>query len=367
MFSNESLSIVIGLIFIYLLYSLLATILQEILATHIQLRGLVLRRGIRVLLGDSRKQANAFSGIFYKHPLIKNLKTGNALSKCPDYIDPQSFSKVVIDLLRGKEAMPGDQIRLLIQESLTSGKPAWDKNVTIKEDTHVYLNTIWTDAQGDVQKFRALLEEWFNRMMDKTTEWYKFYTQIMLMVIGLMVAVFFNVDTITIVKKLENNPDLAEKVVSQASDFIKAHPNLEEELKKSKDAIASMNIVDSNKLASLRESADQQYDQNKKLRDSLISNAQQLLNSDISKVNDLLALGWEHDGCWLILQDGQTKVRAVFGWLLTALAISLGAPFWFDLLKKLMQLRAAVATPKKETTAASATDGTSVKITDRVG
>jgi hypothetical protein len=365
MFSNESLSIVIGLIFIYLLYSLLATILQEILATHIQLRGLVLRRGIRVLLGDSRKQANAFSGIFYKHPLIKNLKTGNALSKCPDYIDPQAFSKVVIDLLRGKEAMPGDQIRVLIQESLTSRKPAWDKNVTIKDDTHVYLNTIWTDAQGDVQKFRALLEEWFNRMMDKTTEWYKFYTQIMLLVIGLMVAVFFNVDTITIVKKLENNPDLAEKVVSQASDFIKAHPNLEEELKKSRDAIASMKI-DTNQLTSLQQSADQQYQQNKRLRDSLISNAQQLLNSDISKVNDLLALGWKDDGCYIDLEDGQTWGRAIFGWLLTALAISLGAPFWFDLLKKLMQLRAAVATPKKETTAASATD-TSVKITDRVG
>lgn len=366
MFSNETLSIVIGLIFIYLLYSLLATILQEILATYIQLRGLVLRRGVRVLLGDSRRKPNTMSRLFYAHPLIKNLKTGNVVSGCPAYIDPQSFSKVVIDLLRGKEAKPGDQMRFFIQESLTAGSPAWNEQVTIAEDTRLYLNTIWADAQGDVQKFKASLEEWFNRMMDKTTEWYKLYTQMMLLIIGLIVAIFFNVDTITIVKKLESNPTLAEKVVSQASDFIKAHPNLEEELKKSKDAIANMNIVDSNKLASLQGSADQQYEQNKKLRDTLIANAQELLNNDIGKVNDLLALGWEHDGGRLLLQDGQTRGRAVFGWLLTALAISLGAPFWFDLLKKLMQVRAAVATPKKETTAASAADS-SVKITDRVG
>jgi len=34
----------------------------------------------------------------------------------------------------------------------------------------------------------------------------------------------------------------------------------------------------------------------------------------------------------------------ILGWLITALAISLGAPFWFDLLNKLMTLRGSIKT-----------------------
>jgi hypothetical protein len=39
----------------------------------------------------------------------------------------------------------------------------------------------------------------------------------------------------------------------------------------------------------------------------------------------------------------------ISGWLITALAISLGAPFWFDLLSKIIQLRAAGKTPDAST------------------
>ena len=37
--------------------------------------------------------------------------------------------------------------------------------------------------------------------------------------------------------------------------------------------------------------------------------------------------------------------KAFWGFLLTAIAISLGAPFWFDLLNKLMQIRGSVREP----------------------
>ena len=37
----------------------------------------------------------------------------------------------------------------------------------------------------------------------------------------------------------------------------------------------------------------------------------------------------------------------IFGWLLTALAISLGAPFWFDLLNKFIVVRSTVKPKEK--------------------
>src|SRR5437870_4444360 len=42
------------------------------------------------------------------------------------------------------------------------------------------------------------------------------------------------------------------------------------------------------------------------------------------------------------------SIQKLVGLLLTGLALSLGAPFWFDLLSKLINLRGAGAKPKRE-------------------
>ncbi|MEM1221017.1 MAG: hypothetical protein AAGH79_18995, partial [Bacteroidota bacterium] len=43
-------------------------------------------------------------------------------------------------------------------------------------------------------------------------------------------------------------------------------------------------------------------------------------------------------------------VKKVFGWLITSLAISLGAPFWFDLLRKLVNIRGTGGVPPASNT-----------------
>jgi hypothetical protein len=60
----------------------------------------------------------------------------------------------------------------------------------------------------------------------------------------------------------------------------------------------------------------------------------------------MLPIGWSSAeippngaSSWLWL----TKVA---GWLLTALALSLGAPFWFDLLNKLVNIRHGMTKPE---------------------
>ncbi len=48
--------------------------------------------------------------------------------------------------------------------------------------------------------------------------------------------------------------------------------------------------------------------------------------------------GWDFAG-WLLFK--------LFGLLVSAFAVSLGAPFWFDLLSKFVNIRAAGAPPPK--------------------
>jgi hypothetical protein len=164
-----------------------------------------------------------------------------------------------------------------------------------------------------------------------------------LFLIGLIVAVFFNVDTLKIVSKLQRDPKLREQLVMQADAFTKAHPNLEADLQNAKSKVDSMIFSDnlkkdSIKKDSIKKNLDSAYLANKNLSNTLYKRASTLVNNDIAGVNQLLALGWEGGIC------KNAEPKSIIGWLLTALAISLGAPFWFDLLNKIMRLRGSVAT-----------------------
>ena len=82
----------------------------------------------------------------------------------------------------------------------------------------------------------------------------------------------------------------------------------------------------------------------KSKRDELLDQASTLVKNDINSVHHSLGLGWE--------TYDSSSFRSIFysliGWLVTALALSLGAPFWFDLLNRLMKLRGSVATPTSD-------------------
>jgi hypothetical protein len=373
MFNSVVLDIVIGLIFIYLLYSLLATIIQEIVASYFGFRAKILERAIFRMLEDENKfnskfksilylfkksgnggKANSISYEYYKHPLILFLGESDSRGK-PAYINRETFSKVMVDLLRGKDVKPGDDITPLIQKSLDENRTNWGQ-AQISEQTHSYLISIWADANGDVAKFKRHLESWFDETMDRASGWYKKHIQFILFFIGLAIAIVFNVDTIKIVNKLEKDPKLREQIVQQADAFVKDHPNLDTDLMQQEidykkavaenlknDSALNMNSMvgyakDSVELA--------KYQFLKARRDTLINRAEMLMRNDVNNVHQVLGLEWENYdyGPSLLL----SLLKSLLGWVITALALSLGAPFWFDLLNKLMKLRGSVATPTSD-------------------
>jgi len=338
MFNSTVLDIVIGLVFIYLLYSLLATIIQEIIATYRNLRAGILKKGIARMLDDESKGVY-LSIQFYKHPLIKYLGENKRNGKPgePAYLTAQNFAKVLIDLLRGDNFQPGQSQNPLIQQSINDKKTLWGNRAEISPETLSYIKSIWADAQGDVEKFRVLLEQWFDDTMERASGWYKKQTQVRLFYIGLSIAIFFNVDTISIAEKLSNNPKLAAQLADNAAVYIQNH---NQQPRSSGDSVNPTNQknIDQNQIKKSME---------------LMESANDLVQKNIKDANKLLGLGWtkvfdndeiNKDESWLhykyILP---TILLAFFGWIITALAISLGAPFWFDLLNKLMKLRSSVA------------------------
>lgn len=353
MFHSNVLDIFIGLIFIYLLYSLLATLVQEIIATRLAFRAKFLQKAIIRMLEDTQpgkrwrprvfinrmskqeSESYTFYQQFYGHPLVKHLGERPGISK-PAYINNTTFSKVVVDLLRGYSANAGENHAPLVNESLLQGKTSGGNSQPISAGTLDLLRSFWADAQGDLEKFRTLLENWFNETMDRASGWYKKYIQWVLFVIGFSIAVTFNVDSIEIARKLQRDPKLREQLVQQADAFVKAHPDLKEDLAAlQKDTSASSQ----KKITS--------YEMLLAKQDSLLHLADSMVKADISNVNGLLGIGlnkYKANGF-------PDLMLSLLGWAITALAISMGAPFWFDLLNKFMKLKASIAPSAKNAAA----------------
>lgn len=332
MTGSIALDVVIGLVFVYLLYSLLATIIQEVVANVLSLRAATLEWAIKRMLDDEGKGAgNQLSRAFYGTYLIKYLAEKEG--KKPSYITANNFSKAILLLLKGKGFAAGEDPSTKIRNALdaATGITLSDESgsTSVNEgDTFEFLQSLWAEAQGDIAKFQGLLEQWFNDTMERATGWYKRKTQLVLFFIGLAIAALFNVDTVDITHKLSTDPKLREQLVRQAEVYAKEHATLKAEL----DQLKKSN-TDSSKLKNAEASYEAFVDKNK----VLVDKAQQVVTNDIANVNKVLALGWS--------QQGHTPWYShIIGWLLTALAISLGAPFWFDLLNKLMKLRGSVQT-----------------------
>ena len=390
MTGSVALDVVIGLVFIFLLYSLLASIIQEIIATNLSFRAKILEKAIARMLQDPEAGDRAFKDkfrtwrrlltpfdsfeflkngglakAFYDHPLIQGLGEDKWHSK-PSYLSSENFSKVIVDLLRGENIKVGEDIRSYIEKTLgltLSNKPGNKQNKGVKtllfnigEKTKRRILSLWTDAQGDIEEFKSHLETWFDDTMARTSGWYKKYNQTVLFVIGLGIAVIFNVDSVAIAKKLSSDPEIRTQLVSQANNFIATHPNLEEELNVQKAALASIEAD-----STMKKNTEKKYQALIKHRDSLMNQANSLIQNDLKNTSNLLALGWKKGDA---TSTNEPWTKHIWGWILTAMAISMGAPFWFDLLNKLMKLRASVQT-KSTSSASGKTEGkTKVK---RVG
>ncbi|POY35592.1 hypothetical protein C3K47_14445 [Solitalea longa] len=388
MFGSVVLNVVIGLVFIYLLYSLLATVLQEIISTWLSFRAKILERAIIRMLSDSNNGNKAFwvryydrlrsffalllppalapkdkivegykhklSGLFYKHPLIKYLAEDTWHDK-PGYITAQNFSKVIIDML--KENENGENAMDRIKKVLETGKINFKiKNnsyaeVNIDPETLVFLKGLLDDSEYNLDKFKLNLETWFNDTMERASTWYKRHIQIVLMAIGLLIAVIFNVDSIKITQKLSKDKDARNKMVELAENFQQQAQQNDLHVYK---RITRDSIVIDEKLTDKADSIIIAHST------ALVDEAKKLLKSDLDSANNVLSIGRGTAKCnctattqWAIWQCKiGCFLSRIAGYVITALALSLGAPFWYDLLNKLMQLR----TGKRPEESAAATN-----------
>jgi hypothetical protein len=369
----KALELVISLAFIYLLYTLLGSIVQEFIAKLLSLRSRMLYKAISRMLDEVKTETWVVTMVkrifkltnekvkvrnkrpitreFYNQPSIRFLGESTRFSK-PGYLSAENFSSTLIRMLRGI-SFDGSQ------SQMTLVKGTLDANsLKMDHETLGYITYLFTESNGDFDKFKAGLESWFNEMMVRVSGWYKRQTHFILFFIGLIVAILFNIDSIEMTQKLSHDDELRNQIVKMAESF-------NDSVKVSKSDFYQNIATHLNKSANPADSADTSKIE---LKYAML----QVLVKKADTVSNIMGLGWIEkpkivDKAGNVTQKHgyalpqESVPQAILGWLITALAISLGSTFWYDLLNKLLKLKSVVGSSPQETKTtgtASADDNT---------
>ena len=277
------LEVVLGLSFLFALLSLVASGANELIAAGLKLRARTLERGVVNLLANRND-----SDSLYDHPLIQSLYLGN---RRPSYIPRDKFALALLDM-KVKPAIDAVGEQLSTIPPTIGALPAGQVRDT--------LDLLWRDAKADIDKFRRSVEGWFDDAMERVSGWYRRLTQVMLLGLGVLLAVGLNVNAVTVAQRLWTDAPLRAAVVQRSQEAFELPTGQEQTVEEA-------------------------------LRD---------VESGLKSIGALsLPIGWTEDA------RPSTWYGALAGWMLTAIAIAMGAPFWFDLLGRVARLRTTGVRP----------------------
>ena len=269
MFGSTVLEVAVGLTFCYASVALIVSTLQEALAAALRMRPRCLLDGIKSMLNDPN--LTSLAGAVYAHALVNPhaipgpINPHTAKSK-PAYIEPSHFAVALIDSI---QSIPSDYAQL-------------GRDIDAVADPQVKraLQGIYQRAGGDMALFEAGVSAWFDTAMERVSASYKRRAMMISLLLSLLLAVLFNIDSIHLFQSLWHHPALAAQITAAPA------------------------------------------------------------TADARAVEALwrLPIGWQS----FPPQFNDAFALNVAGWLLTASTALFGAPFWFNLMKKTVEVRGIV-------------------------
>lgn len=225
----------------------------------------------------------------------------------PSYVSAENFARALLAVAKEhpKRAEPAE-----------AGTP--DSEFLWKQLEALGIRGLRASVDADIAK----IDKWFDDSMERVSGWYKRKSQYVLIGIAVVVAVACNANTLRIAERLDSEPSTRAAVVVAAEGALKEPVGGGEP---ESEATGATNAEPSSEKDEIEASINHFSEATKGVED---------LN---------LPIFWGHDNSW----SSMSVAATLFGWLLTAIAISLGAPFWFDALGRLANLRMAGKNPEE--------------------
>lgn len=316
--------IAIALVLTFLILSLIVTAVNELIAMQLKKRPAMLLKTIQGLFGaesDLMKRFYASGFVVGATPNAAAAKEPPSAAEHPSYIAGINFAKGLTKALldadgSGKVALSDytpDQLQKVVAD-LPQGR----------------LRDVLVDALSDADQTMAGIQkrvaDWYDSSMDRLSGDYARHQKWMALTIGLVLTVVLNVDALQLVRRLQTDSALRQNMVLMAEKV------------PAEQAGGACGATSAG--SPERESC-------------LVQRVR-----DLSVQLTPLPVGWGKGEVLMISPLAEPGAflggwaQKILGWLITALAITLGAPFWFDVLQRFVNIRGAGAKPEKTTAGA---------------
>jgi hypothetical protein len=320
--SNHYLDVAIGLSFTFLAVSLLCSATREAIASLFQTRAKVLLDGVLTMLheadakpqlrgvlpsiarllrrddcfGLQRLGSASLAAAVMRHPLVMGMAQRGRL---PSYIPAPIFARAFVSTLTARYGK-GHTAQMLLASVGNDGL------------TRTLL-AIMGEGPNDIAALENAVRIWYETVMERITGWYKRRSQLVLFCIGLFYAGAMNIDALVLSQRLWQDNSIAAEMAIHSADAM-ASGRIRQDPPATPAALLGQAVA-----------------------------AQQALDQVAG-----LPIGWPSSRFTGIAGAGALLAAlafAILGWVATAFASSLGAPFWFEGMGWLLALRGTGVKP----------------------
>jgi hypothetical protein len=235
------------------------------------------------------------------------------------YLSAQAFARALLDMFvsegDGETTVERIKERVSRLDEAVPGRGA--------------LLVLIREADGDLDRLRRLIEHWYDEQMSHVTGWYKRWAQWRLFVVGGLLAVVANVSTIAVAQSLYVDQPVRQAVVAQAQAGQLCDSAPDSDLSCERRQLGVLRNLSLPVGWNL---------------DEVVADCRTANDGEDCGAAPGAWVSWAWDS--LRAAGFADILLRLLGWLITAAAVSFGAPFWFDALSKLGSLRTAGARPQ---------------------
>ena len=237
-------------------------------------------RGKNLKKGISQLVGNDITEEIYNHSLMRTMGSK------PSYLKSKYFSKILIDVIDTEKKALNEEKRDIKQFIEKIPNPKLKK----------VFQSFNMEANNKLDCLEDQISDWFDAGMERASGWYQKKVQICSFIISTFFVIAVNANTVNIAQALWEDDVLRKKTAATAEQIPQ------------EDLSSSTN-----------------------------NNTSQ--TDKITEAKNSFPIGWENENITL---SSFWWFKSIIGWLITIAAVSLGAPFWFDLIGKISNVRKSV-------------------------
>jgi hypothetical protein len=306
MFGSQALEVAIGMALIFFIVATASSAVVDLISSLLKKRSKDLRKTVYRLLSGEKTVPNQSGSQDATSEFMKQLLESSpvaglaaAAKDYPSYIPAKNFAEGVLSIVSSK--FDGDS------------KKMDDVLDSLPDNLGNHLREVAGRVGSDIVAIQAGIEDWFDSAMDRASGGFKRWSRWVLIVVATVIIVAFNVDAVDIGTTLWTSEEVRVEVAGNAPDIVE---------------------------------------------DSVDGEATPTASAAIEQVSTVLApFGWKQTLCPdentqcdvgdYAANFGSAAWGHLLGWFITVMLVSLGAPFWYGALSKLVALRDTGAKPGK--------------------